>query len=110
MTADSDLFRSAAELDADGFYPVQGNRWKKGVEIYLPLYQGRMIHQFDHRANSVRINLESTHNPYLSEEVSEDTNMQIQISRLRHNIGFRQPKSRQFSPFNWWMANCFRDG
>ena len=71
MAADSDLFRSAAELDADGFYPVQGNRWKKGVEIYLPLYQGRMIHQFDHRANSVRINLESTHNPYLSEEVSE---------------------------------------
>ena len=30
-----------------------------------------MIHQFDHRANSVRINPESTHNPYLSEEVSE---------------------------------------
>ena len=30
-----------------------------------------MIHQFDHRANSVRVNPESTHNPYLSEEVSE---------------------------------------
>ena len=29
-----------------------------------------MIHQFDHRANSVRVNPESTHNPYLSEEVS----------------------------------------
>ena len=26
----SGLFRTAAELDADGFYPVQGNRWKKG--------------------------------------------------------------------------------
>ena len=30
-----------------------------------------MIHQFDHRANSVRFNPESTHNPYLSEEVTE---------------------------------------
>ena len=30
-----------------------------------------MIQQFDHRANSVRVNPESTHNPYLSEEVSE---------------------------------------
>ena len=30
-----------------------------------------MINQFDHRANSVRVNPESTHNPYLSEEVSE---------------------------------------
>ena len=71
MTNDSNLFRTAAQLDAEGFYPVQGNRWKRGEELYLPLYQGRMIHQFDHRANSVRFNPESTHNPYLSEEVTE---------------------------------------
>ena len=71
MTNDSHLFRTAAQLEDEGFYPVQGNRWKRGKDIYLPLYQGRMIHQFDHRANSVRINPESTHNPYLSEEVSE---------------------------------------
>ena len=70
MTNDSHLFRTAWQLDADGFYPVQGNRWKKGDELCLPLYQGRMIHQFDHRANSVRVNPESTHNPYLSEEVT----------------------------------------
>ena len=71
MTNDSHLFRTAAQLDAEGFYPVQGNRWKRGEELFLPLYQGRMIHQFDHRANSVRFNPESTHNPYLSEEVTE---------------------------------------
>ena len=40
-------------------------------EVYLPLYQGRKIHQFDHRANSVRVNPESIHNPYLSEETTE---------------------------------------
>ena len=72
MTNDSELFRTAEQLDADGFYPVQGNHWKKGEALYLPLYQGRMIWQFDHRANSVRINPQSTHNPYLSEEVSEE--------------------------------------
>ena len=71
MTSDSHLFRTAAQLKAAGFYPVQSNRWKRGEELYLPLYQGRMIHQFDHRANSVRVNPESTHNPYLSEAVSE---------------------------------------
>ena len=71
MTNDSHLFRTAAQLEDEGFYPVEGNRWKKGKALYLPLYQGRMIHQFDHRANSVRVNPESTHNPYLSEEVSE---------------------------------------
>ena len=71
MTSDSHLFRTAAQLDSDGFYPVEGNRWRLGDELYLPLYQGRMIHQFDHRANSVRINPDNTHNPYLSEEVNE---------------------------------------
>ena len=72
MTSDSHLFRTAAQIEAEGFYPVEGNRWKRGEELYLPLYQGRMIHQFDHRANSVRFNPQSTHNPYLSEEVTEE--------------------------------------
>ncbi len=71
MANDSHLFRTAKQLDAEGFYPVEGNRWKKGEELYLPLYQGRMIWHFDHRANSVRVNPKSTHNPYLSEEVTE---------------------------------------
>ena len=72
MTNDSHLFKTAWQLDADGFYPVEGNRWKRGDDLYLPLYQGRMIHQFDHRANSVRFNPKNTHNPYLSEPVSDE--------------------------------------
>ena len=72
MTNDSHLFRTAAQLESAGFYPVQGNRWKRGEELYLPLYQGRMIWHFDHRANSVLFNPASTHNPYLSEEVTEE--------------------------------------
>ena len=72
MTNDSHLFRTAAQLDSEGCYPVEGNRWRRGDELYLPLYQGRMIHQFDHRANSVVINPENTHNPYLSEEVTDE--------------------------------------
>ena len=83
MTNDSRLFRTAAQLDAEGFYRVDGNRWKKGEEVYLPLYQGRMIGHFDHRANSVVVNPESTHNPYLSEPVSDiehaDPNFQPEV-------------------------------
>ena len=71
MTNDSPLFKTKPKLEAEGFYPVEGNRWKKGEELYLPLYQGRMIGHFDHRANSVRVNPENTHNPYLSEPVSD---------------------------------------
>ena len=70
MANSSHLFKTAAELESEGFYPVEGNQWKKSEEVYLPLYQGRMIHQYDHRANSVYLNPDNTHNPYLSEEVS----------------------------------------
>ena len=65
MTNDSHLFRTAAQLDADGFYPVQGNRWKKGDELYLPLYEGKHGASVrPPRCKSVRVNPENLHNPY----------------------------------------------
>ena len=53
MTSDSDLFRTTAQLDEEGFYPIESNRWKKGEEVYLPLYEGKMVQAFDHRAASI---------------------------------------------------------
>ena len=103
MTNDSNLFRTAEQLDEEGFYPVEGNRWKKGQELYLPLYQGRMIWHFDHRANSVRVNPESTHNPYLSEEVTQaqhaDPNFlpQTQYWVPAHNVEAALPQSRGYA-------------
>ena len=103
MTNDSHHFRTAAQLNAEGFYPVEGNRWKKGKELYLPLYQGRMIWHFDHRANSVRFNPESTHNPYLSEEVTEaqhadpDFLPQTQYWVPAYNVEKGLPKSRGYA-------------
>ena len=72
MTSDSHLFRTAAQLEGMGFYPVEGNCWKKSEELYVPLYQGRTIGQFDHRANSVYVNPGNVQNPYLSRPISED--------------------------------------
>ena len=63
MTNDSHLFRTAAQLDSAGFYPVQGNRWKKGDELYLPLYEGKMVQAFDHRAASVVVNPDNLNRP-----------------------------------------------
>ncbi|MDE2699151.1 MAG: restriction endonuclease, partial [Gemmatimonadota bacterium] len=72
MTNDSHLFRTKEELEErEGAFPVGGNRWDSPSGVWVPLYQGRMIGQFDHRASSVRINPDSTHNPYLSETASQ---------------------------------------
>ena len=53
LTSDSHLFRTAVQLDAEGYYPVEGNRWKRGDELYLPLYEGKMVQAFNHRAASI---------------------------------------------------------
>ena len=63
MTNDSHLFRTAAELDKKGFYRVEGNRWQKGDELYLPLYEGKMVQAFDHRAASVVVNPQNLNRP-----------------------------------------------
>ena len=76
MTNDSHLFRTAARLDAEGFYPVEGNLWKRGEELYLPLYEGKMVQAFDHRAASVVVNPENLNRPAQPREATleEHTN------------------------------------
>jgi len=46
--------------------PVAGGHWKRGTDEWVPLYVGRMVHQFDHRAASVATNEENLHNAALS--------------------------------------------
>lgn len=73
MTNDSHLFRTQAELaEKEGAWPVGGNRWQSSDGEWVPLYAGRMIHQFDHRAASVTVNEENLHNAALSGDVTAD--------------------------------------
>ena len=72
MTNDSHLFRTAAQLDAEGYYKVEGNRWKKGENFYLPLYEGKMVQAYDHRAASVVVNPKNLNRPAQPEEATEE--------------------------------------
>jgi hypothetical protein len=48
MTSDSHLFRTAADLDGDGGVRT-GNRYRVDDSEMLPVYEGKMVHHFDHR-------------------------------------------------------------
>ena len=49
MSSDSHLFRTAEQLQEQG-YAADGNRYRKpGAHDYVPLYEAKMIHHFDHR-------------------------------------------------------------
>jgi hypothetical protein len=51
MANDAALFRTREQLEADGF-DLHGNRFVKAKKVFLPLYEAKMIHQFDHRFGS----------------------------------------------------------
>ncbi len=53
MANDSHLFRTREELEAEGYH-LEGNVFVRGAERYLPLYEAKMIHQFDHRFGDYR--------------------------------------------------------
>ena len=72
MTNDSNLFRTASDLQAEGYYPVQGNRFRKGKESYLPLYEGKMVQAFDHRAASVVVNPQNLNRPAQPREATNE--------------------------------------
>jgi len=48
MSNDSGLFRTREDLEAQGFHLV-GNRFVRGEEVYLPLYEAKMFWHYDHR-------------------------------------------------------------
>ena len=54
QTNDAELFRTADELHAMGL-KLEGNRWRKGKKVFLPLYEAKMVQAYDHRAAGVVI-------------------------------------------------------
>lgn len=64
MTNDSGLFRTKIELEeTEGAYPIGGNRFDSPKGVWLPLYEGKMVQAFDHRAANVVVNAENRHRP-----------------------------------------------
>jgi hypothetical protein len=63
MTNDSALFKTASQLDQDGFYPVAGRHWRKGSKEFVPLYEGKMTQAYDHRAASVEAHTDRLFRP-----------------------------------------------
>ncbi len=73
MTNDSGLFLKADELKKDGFTPTALNRWRNaaGVEA-VPLYEGKMVQMYDHRAADVVVNAANLKRAAQQEAINAD--------------------------------------
>ena len=107
MTNDSGLFRTRSELEErEGAWPIGGNRFDSPSGEWVPLYVGRMIHQFDHRAASVHMNEENLHNPALSDDISAEEKADPAFSPTPQ---YWVPKSKLSFPASLDWTVAFRD-
>ena len=75
MTNDSHLFLKGSELKKQGWSPAALNRWEKtdaaGTQVAVPLYEGKMVQMFDHRAADVVVNEGNLHRAAQQEALSQ---------------------------------------
>ena len=64
LTSSSELFREKWELETnEGAWPIANNRWESEDAEWIPLYEGKMVQSFDHRAASVVVNSNNVNRP-----------------------------------------------
>ena len=64
MTNDSGLFRTRNELvEQEGAWPIGGNHYDSPSGKWVPLYEGKMVQAFDHRAANIVVNPANVHRP-----------------------------------------------
>lgn len=70
MTNDSKLFVKREELIRDGWQSAELNRWRKGTAEAVPLYEGKMVQMYDHRAADVVVNAANLNRAAQPDEIS----------------------------------------
>jgi hypothetical protein len=87
QTNDAELFKTRDELEEAGF-KRDGAVWKKRKNVFLPLYEAKMIQMYDHRAASV---------------VLKDTNWMRQGQTDRTSLVQHQNPEYCVEP-RWWVV------
>ncbi len=86
MSNDSCLFRTRPQLEADG-WKLEGNAFVRGADRYLPLYEAKMVHHFNHRFGDYA----------MKEEDSESTALpEVPVERLQDPA--HEPLARYWVP------------
>jgi len=106
MTSDSGEFLLKTDLEKKG-YELRGNYFIKGDSIYLPLYEAKLMHQYNHRHGTFdgisRESLLQTKAPTISPSESELANCDYHILP-RYWV---TKSSVKYSTPNSWKRNWF---
>ena len=107
MTSDSDVFRTADELTKLGAV-LDGNVWINREERFLPLYEGKMVHLFDHRFGTYTGQTQAQANkgflPYLSDD---EHNVPSYLVQPRYWVSEAEVRGQMRADADWLLG--FRD-
>ncbi|MEQ8602028.1 MAG: restriction endonuclease [Marivibrio sp.] len=71
MATDSENFRDPDQLATDeGAWPEGLNRWRSESGLWLPLYEGKLVQAFDHRAADILVKSQNVFRPGQQEAIS----------------------------------------
>ncbi len=105
MGSNADLFRTAAQLDQDGWYLVAGGRYRRGTDECLPLYQGRMLHYFDHRAAGVDTNPENRTKAFVTVPTTQAQHANPNyLPTPLYWVPLEQARAALVSPSGWYIG------
>ncbi len=99
MTNDSNLFLKAKELEKQGFKPDALNRWTNGTEQAVPLYEGKMVQMFDHRAADVVVNSANLHRAAQPETILDTE--KVNQNRFPTPQFFVKSSDTASNPYDW---------
>ncbi len=102
MTNDSPLFMKAAELDKQGWQRTALNRWEKDGAQAVPLYEGKMVQMYDHRAADVVVNTENLHRAAQPETISQVE--KARVDRYPQPQYFVAASECNANPFGWALG------
>lgn len=86
ITLDSGKFRNRAELEeVEGAWPIEGKRWQSKDGEWVPLYEGKMVQSFDHRAASIVARENAIHHPVWSDEVAPEQKRDPSFSAISNH-------------------------
>jgi hypothetical protein len=79
MANDSHLFRTFEQLEKDG-WALDGDRFRRGGQTSLPLYEGKMIWQYDHHFGTYEGQSQAQANKGFLPQLSDDEHREGRVS------------------------------
>ncbi|MGC8511061.1 MAG: Eco57I restriction-modification methylase domain-containing protein, partial [Acidimicrobiales bacterium] len=106
MTNDSGLFRTANELETLGAQ-LDGNVWRRGTEAWLPLYEAKMTHHFNHRWGDYAMQRDGSADTQLPDISDAQLANPEYVVQPRYWVAESEVRDRLPGPSNWLLG--FRD-